>query len=34
MYILIISNALKKMTVNELRDFLYESYYKKFRFNK
>ena len=34
MYIPIISNALKKMTVNELRDFLYESYYKQVRFDK
>ena len=34
MYILNIASAIKKMTVNELRDFMFENYYKQIRFVK
>ena len=34
MYILNIANAIKKMTVSELRDFMFENYYKRIRFVK
>ena len=32
MYTLNISSAVKKMTVNQLRDFIFENYYKQIRF--
>ena len=32
MYIINITSALKKMTVNELRDFIFENYYKRIGF--
>ena len=32
MYTLNISSDIKKMTVNELRDFIFENYYKWIRF--
>ena len=34
MYIINITSALKKMTVNELRDFIFENYYKRIEFVK
>ena len=34
MYILNISRAIKKMSVNEIRDFIFENYYKRIRFSK
>ena len=34
MYILNIDNATKKMTANELRDFIFENYYKRLSFSK
>ena len=34
MYILNIANAIKKMTINELRDFIFENDYKPIRFSK
>ena len=34
MYILNIDSAMKKMTVNELRDFIFEDYYKRIGFVK
>ena len=34
MYILNIASAIKKMTVNEIRDFIFESYYKRIGFSK
>ena len=34
MYILNITSALKKMSVNELRDFIFENYYKRIGFVK
>ena len=34
MYILNIARAVKKMFVNEIRDFLFENYYKQIRFSK
>ena len=34
MYILNITNAIKKMSANELRDFIFESYSKQIRFVK
>ena len=34
MCILNIANAIKKMTFNELWDFIYDNYYKGVRFNK
>ena len=34
MYILNITNAIKKMSVNELRDFILENYYKQIRLVK
>ena len=33
MYILNIARAIKKMSVNELRDFIFENYYKRIRFS-
>ena len=32
MYILNISNAMEKMTVNEIRDIIFENYYKQIGF--
>ena len=34
MYILNIARAIKKMSVNEIRDFIFENYYKRIRFSK
>ena len=34
MYILNIASITKKMSVNEIRDFIFENYYKKFDFLK
>ena len=34
MYILNIANAIKKMTVNKVRDFIFENYYKRIGFSK
>ena len=34
MYILNISSAIKRMTINEIRDFIFESYYKRTGFSK
>ena len=34
MYILNIASLLKKMTVNELRDFVFENYYRQIGFSK
>ena len=33
MYILNIARAIKKMSVNELSDFIFENYYKRIRFS-
>ena len=34
MYILNIPKAIKKMSINEIKDFLFENYYKRIRFLK
>ena len=34
MYILNIAKAVKKMSVNEIRDFTFKNYYKRIRFSK
>ena len=34
MHILNIARAIKKMLVNEIRDFIFESYYKRIGFSK
>ena len=34
MYILNVARAVKKKSVNEIRDFIFENYYKKFGFLK
>ena len=34
MYILIIAKAIKKMSINEIKDFFFENYYKRIRFSK
>ena len=34
MNILNISRAIKKMSVNEIRDFIFENYYKRIEFSK
>ena len=34
MYILNIFRAIKKMSVNEIRDFIFENYYKRIGFSK
>ena len=34
MYNLNITSAIKKMTVNEVRDFIFENYYKRIGFSK
>ena len=34
MYTLNISRAIKRMSVNEMRDFIFENYYKKIGFSK
>ena len=33
MYTLIFARAIKKMTVNEIRDFIFENYYKRIGFS-
>ena len=34
MYILNIANAIKKMTIKELKDLIFESYYRQIGFTK
>ena len=34
MYTLNIARAIKKMSINEIRDFIFESYYKRIGFSK
>ena len=34
MYILNIAKAIKKMSVNEIKDFIFENYYKRIGFSK
>ena len=34
MYILNIANAMKKMPVNEIRDFIFENYYERIGFSE
>ena len=34
MYILNITKAMKKMSVNEIKDFIFENYYKRIGFSK
>ena len=34
MYILNIPRTIKKMSVNEIREFIFENYYKRIRFSK
>ena len=34
MYILNIASPIKKMSVNEIRDFIFENYYKQIGFSK
>ena len=34
MYILNIASTVKKMSVNEIRDFIFENYYKRIGFSK
>ena len=34
MYILNIARAIKKMSVNEIRDFIFENYYRRIGFSK
>ena len=34
MHILNIASAIKKMSVNELKEFIFENYYKRIRFIK
>ena len=34
MYILNIASAIKKMSVNEIRNFIFENYYKQIAFSK
>ena len=34
MYTLNISRAIKRMSVNEMKDFIFENYYKKIGFSK
>ena len=34
MYILSIVRAIKKMSVNEIKDFIFENYYKRIEFSK
>ena len=34
MYTLNIARAIKKMSVNEIRDFIFENYYKRIGFSK
>ena len=34
MYTLNIARAIKKMTVNKVRDFIFENYYKRIGFSK
>ena len=34
MYILNLVRAIKKMSANEIRDFIFENYYKQFGFSK
>ena len=34
MYILNIARAIKKMSTNEIKDFIFENYYKRIEFSK
>ena len=34
MYILNIARTIKKMSINEIRDFIFEKYYKRIGFSK
>ena len=34
MYILSITKAIKKMSINEIKDFIFENYYKRTGFSK
>ena len=34
MNVLNIASAIKKMSINEMRDFIFESYYKRIGFSK
>ena len=34
MYILNIARAIKKMSTNEIKDFIFENYYKQIEFSK
>ena len=34
MYVLNIASAIKKMSLNEIRDFIFQNYYKRIRFSK
>ena len=34
MYILNITKAIKKMSINEIKDFIFENYYKRTGFSK
>ena len=34
MYILIITKAIKKMIINEIKDFIFENYYNRIGFSK
>ena len=34
MYILNIASTIKKVTINELKDYIYEKYYKRVGFNE
>ena len=34
MYTLSITKAIKKMSVNDIRDFIFENYYKRIGFSK
>ena len=34
MYILNVTRAIKKMSVNEIKDFIFENYYKRIEFSK
>ena len=34
MYILNIAKAIKKMSINEIKDFIIENYYKRIRFSE
>ena len=34
MYILNVTRAIKKMSVNEIKDFIFQNYYKQIEFSK